>query len=107
MIFEDYVLKNEITKNNDSFRTETQRTREWLSYKFKKEEEKRLNLPKFKWKIVQVHIQNGFVKNFQLDLKHSKTVSGMTQQYFFFKNRDFWRIFRRNYLVYPEEEKHI
>jgi len=35
MIFEDYVLKNEITKNNDSFRREIHWTREWLRYIFK------------------------------------------------------------------------
>jgi len=36
IIFEDYVLKNEITKNSDSFRNETQRTRERLRYIVKK-----------------------------------------------------------------------
>jgi hypothetical protein len=39
MIFEDYVLKNEITKNNDSFRRETPFS-ELLRYIFKKKKDK-------------------------------------------------------------------
>jgi hypothetical protein len=35
MIFEDYVLKNEITKNNHSFKRETRRTREYIYIKIK------------------------------------------------------------------------